>query len=63
MRLVIQVCCYNEERTLPETLTALPREVAGFDSVLRLVVDDGSTDRTAETAAACGADRVVPPEP
>ena len=37
----------------------LPRSVNGFDEVLWLVVDDGSSDQTWEVAKACGADEVV----
>ncbi len=37
----------------------LPRSVNGFDEVLWLVVDDGSSDQTGEVAKACGADEVV----
>lgn len=59
MRLAIQICCLNEERTLPETLAALPRQVAGFDEVIIVIVDDGSTDSTAAVARAHGADHVV----
>jgi glycosyltransferase involved in cell wall biosynthesis len=59
MRLVIQIPCLNEEEMLPTTLAALPREVPGFDEVLWLVIDDGSTDRTAEIAVESGADHVV----
>lgn len=59
MKLLIQVPCYNEESTLGTVLSALPREVAGFDSVEWLVVDDGSTDRTVEVARRHGADHVV----
>jgi glycosyltransferase involved in cell wall biosynthesis len=59
MKLIIQVPCLNEEESLPVTLAALPREVAGFDTVEWLVIDDGSTDRTAEVARACGVDHVV----
>lgn len=59
MRLVIQIPCLNEEDVLPETLADLPREVAGFDEVLWLVIDDGSTDRTSEVARECGVDHVV----
>ena len=40
-------------------LAELPREVEGFDAVEWLVVDDGSTDRTAEVARAGGADHLV----
>ena len=59
MRLVIQIPCFNEAETLPATMADLPRVVSGFDEVLWLVVDDGSSDETAEVAKACGADAVV----
>lgn len=55
MKLVIQIPCYNEEEHLPQTLRDLPREVEGFDEVEIMVVDDGSTDRTAEVAREHGA--------
>ncbi len=57
--LIIQIPCFNEEETLPLTLADLPREVPGFDRVEWLVVDDGSTDRTAEVARELGVDHVV----
>jgi len=59
MKLIIQIPCFNEEETLPITLSDLPRNVEGFDVVEWLVVDDGSQDRTAETAKANGVDHVV----
>ena len=59
MKLIIQIPCFNEEQTLPTTLADLPREVPGFEVVEWLVVDDGSTDRTAEVAREHGVDHVV----
>ena len=59
VRLVIQIPCLNEAETLPTTLEDLPRAVKGFDDVLWVVIDDGSTDRTAEVAKAHGVDMVV----
>lgn len=59
MKLVIQIPCYNEEATLPETLADLPREVPGFDVVEWLIIDDGSTDRTVEVAQEYGVDHIV----
>src|SRR4051794_9601531 len=59
MKLIIQIPCLNEELTLPITLADLPREVAGFDDVEWLVVDDGSTDRTVEVAKANGVHHIV----
>lgn len=59
MKLIIQIPCYNEAGTLPVTLHDLPREVAGFDAVEWLVVDDGSTDNTADIARSHGVDHVI----
>jgi glycosyltransferase involved in cell wall biosynthesis len=59
MKLIIQIPCLNEEETLPVTLRDLPREVAGFDHVEWLVIDDGSTDRTIEVAREHGVDHIV----
>lgn len=58
-KLIIQIPCFNEEESLPATLAALPREVDGVDEVEWLIIDDGSTDRTAEIARAAGVDHVV----
>src|SRR5947209_1650627 len=59
MKLIIQIPCFNEEAQLPVTLNLLPREVAGFDSVEWLIVDDGSTDATVDVARAHGVDHIV----
>jgi glycosyltransferase involved in cell wall biosynthesis len=59
MKLIVQIPCLNEEATLPETLRAIPRTIPGIDSVEVLIVDDGSSDRTAEVARSLGADHVV----
>ena len=52
MKLVVQIPCYNEEEFLRATLDAIPAAIPGFDKVALLVIDDGSTDRTAEVARA-----------
>ncbi|MGH7025495.1 MAG: glycosyltransferase family 2 protein [Caulobacteraceae bacterium] len=59
MKLIIQIPCLDEEQSLPITLSELPREVEGFETVEWLVIDDGSSDRTGEVARACGVDHVV----
>ncbi len=58
-KLIIQIPCYNEEATLGIALDALPRQVAGFDTVEWLIIDDGSSDRTIEVARQHGVDHVV----
>ena len=58
-KLIIQIPCFNEEQALPIALRHLPRNVPGFDVVEWLVVDDGSTDNTANVASAHGVNHIV----
>ena len=51
---VVVIPAYNEELAIGGVLERIPRE-AGALAVDTLVVDDGSTDRTSEVAAAHGA--------
>ena len=59
MKLIIQIPCYNEEKTLALTLSELPREVEGFDDVEWLLIDDGSTDQSVKVAKDHHVDHIV----
>ncbi|MGM0454083.1 MAG: glycosyltransferase family 2 protein [Thermodesulfobacteriota bacterium] len=59
MKLIVQIPCYNEEKTLPQTVRDIPRKIEGIDAVEILVIDDGSTDRTVEAARELGVDHIV----
>ena len=59
MKLIIQIPCYNESQTLALTLSNLPREVKGFDTVEWLIINDGSIDDTLLIAEECGVDHIV----
>lgn len=58
MRIFVQIPCLNEAETLPMTLDALPESAAGRP-VEVLVIDDGSTDDTAQVARDHGVQHVV----
>jgi glycosyltransferase involved in cell wall biosynthesis len=59
MKLIIQIPCYNEAQTLPQTISALPVSLPGIDEIEYLIVDDGSRDGTPEVAAKLGVQHVV----
>jgi glycosyltransferase involved in cell wall biosynthesis len=59
MKLIIQIPCYNEAASLPETLVALPRQIDGIDSIEILIIDDGSDDNTSGVARRFGVDHIV----
>lgn len=59
MKLIIQIPCYNEAETLPETLQQLPTAIPGIDTLEVLVIDDGSSDGTADVARRHGVQHVL----
>ena len=59
MKLIIQIPCFNEETSLPVALADLPKQVDGFDAVEWLIIDDGSSDNTADVARENGVHHVV----
>lgn len=50
MKLIIQIPCYNEERSLGITLAQLPKKIEGVATIEWLVIDDGSSDETVQVA-------------
>lgn len=59
MKLVIQIPCLNEEKTLPLVLESIPKKINGIDEIVVVIVDDGSTDKTIEVAKKHGVKHFV----
>ena len=58
-KLIIQIPCFNEEKTLPITINDLPQKIEGIAEIEILVIDDGSTDRTVAIAKELGVQHIV----
>lgn len=59
MKLIIQIPCFNEERTLPLVFEGMPQHIEGIDQIEYQIIDDGSNDRTVEIARALGVRHIV----
>ena len=59
MKVIVQIPCLNEAATLPATIADIPRQIPGVTAVEVLVIDDGSSDGTAEIARAAGAEHIL----
>lgn len=59
MKLIIQIPCYNEEKTLALTYRDLPKHIDGIDEIEYLIINDGSTDHTVAVARELGIQHIV----
>ncbi|BAK68417.1 putative glycosyltransferase [Sphingobium sp. SYK-6] len=59
MKLIVQIPCFNEAESLPDTLLRIPRRIEGIDEIELLVIDDGSDDDTGAVARRFGVHHVV----
>jgi glycosyltransferase involved in cell wall biosynthesis len=59
MHLVIQIPCHNEAEALPRVLASLPAAIDGVTRITTMVIDDGSTDGTADVARDVGVDQIL----
>ena len=59
MKLIIQIPCYNEAKTLPLTVAELPQHIPGITCLETLIVDDGSKDETAVIAKTLGINHII----
>ncbi len=55
MKLSIIIPAYNEEKTISLVIESIPKEFSSIDKIEVIVIDDGSTDSTADIAQKCGA--------
>lgn len=59
MKIVIQIPCFNEAQTLGLVFAGLPKQLDGVTTIETQVIDDASSDGTADVAHALGATRVI----
>jgi len=50
MKLIIQIPCYNEQDTLGNVLSEIPKKIKGIDIIETQIIDDGSSDDTLKVA-------------
>jgi len=55
MKLLVIAFAYNEEQTIESVVNSIPRKIAAVDEIDITVVNDGSTDETANKALQAGA--------
>lgn len=55
MKLAVLIPAFNEEDSLDSVVRSIPQAISGISSIDVVVIDDGSTDGTAEVARQAGA--------
>lgn len=55
MKLTVVIPAYNEEKTIGKVISEIPKSIPNIDKVDVMVIDDGSSDKTADVAKSAGA--------
>lgn len=55
MQILVAIPCLNEEQSIKNVIERVPKSIEGINKITILVVDDGSTDDTANIAKKMGA--------
>ena len=63
LRLLVSLPALDEEATVASVIRGVPRPLPGVGSIEIVVIDDGSSDRTAERAIEAGARVIRHPAP
>ncbi len=58
-KLVIQIPCFNEEKTLPSVLKEIPKSIPKIDIIEVQIVNDGSSDNTVAVAKELGVHTII----
>jgi glycosyltransferase involved in cell wall biosynthesis len=59
VKVIVQIPCLNEAKTLPLVMADMPRKIPGVDVLEYLIIDDGCTDNTVAVAKKLGIHHVV----
>ncbi|KKQ31660.1 MAG: Glycosyltransferase, group 2 family protein [Candidatus Shapirobacteria bacterium GW2011_GWE1_38_10] len=59
MKLVVQIPCYNEEKSLEKVLGQIPKKIKGISNIEVQIIDDGSIDNTVKIAQKFRVDRII----
>jgi len=50
MKLIVQIPCLNEAKTISTVINEIPKAIPGVDEIEILIIDDGSNDETVQIA-------------